>query len=253
MKRYILILSLVSFVLCLSVAAVSSQEVIELKPPTTDTVDGTIQQLDKVKKFMIIKPNRLEMEKELKISWNDKTQVVQLQERTATIDELKVSQEVRIKYTSEKRVLIIRNIPTEVVVDRIASEIRIISRGEGVKDTRIKELILKDIKIDNIFTSTDVTISQPQSGGALEVKGQLEQVLIGQSTRPNLIGSGARHRFKGRVEMYGAGFENYVFEGDENDPLTFVCVYGKGYVYMGGKGKVIMKKDGREVKLGYSD
>ena len=126
-------------------------------------------------------------------------------------------------------------------------------KAKSKKQNVRKQFILRDIKINSGMTTTDVTISQPGSKTPLEIKGNLEYSLIGDSPRSNLAVNGAVHHIKGRVEMEGLGFEQYIFEGDEDDPLTFRCVHGTGYVYQGGKGKVITKKTGKEIKLGYSN
>ena len=115
------------------------------------------------------------------------------------------------------------------------------------KSIRKSSLTLSDIQISKIFSATDVTISQSQPGGALKVTGKYEVFLGG---RPNLFGLGARHRFVGRVEMQGLGLENYVFIGNEADPLTFI-VMGTGYTFAGGKGFVIIKKSGEIIRLGF--
>jgi hypothetical protein len=76
----------------------------------------------------------------------------------------------------------------------------------------------------------------------------------------NMFHDSAVHHFKGRIlgeviERKNAwsgirvNISGYVFEGSVYQPLKFRCVLGKGYVYAGGVGKVILK-DGKEVALG---
>lgn len=105
-----------------------------------------------------------------------------------------------------------------------------------------KDWLMLDIDIKPTFshTFTNVTISQPQRDGALDVKGTVDG---------ELFGIGAIHKFKGRVEMQGLGFEKYIFEGNENDPLIFSCLSKKQYVYMGGTGRVIFKENGQVIEL----
>lgn len=115
------------------------------------------------------------------------------------------------------------------------------------RSIRKTSLTLSDIQIGKYFSAADVTISQSKPGGALKVTGKYETILGGGS---NLFGLGARHRFVGKVEMQGLGLENYVFIGNEADPLTFV-VQGNGYTFAGGKGFVIIKKTGEIIRLGF--
>ena len=63
MRRYMLAFGLVTFLSCLFVFGVSSQqvEIIHLAPPTTGLVEGTIQKLDKTERFMVIEPGGLKI------------------------------------------------------------------------------------------------------------------------------------------------------------------------------------------------
>ena len=143
--------------------------------------------------------------------------------------------------------LFVSNVPSQEVIER-------------------KDLILTDIKLAENISKTNITISQAE-GGSLKITGVFELLMGGFAVMSkgdafvsnsetgfreyNLLGIGATHRFKGKVEMQGAGFENYIFEGDENNPLEFACFGSKGgYKYVKGKGKVIMKKDRKVIKLG---
>jgi len=70
------------------------------------------------------------------------------------------------------------------------------------------------------------------------------------NNQPFAFGNFCLHRFKGRVELDIKG-DIYTFISEDNklNRLTFVMVPSIGYVYLRGKGRVILK-DGREVKLG---
>lgn len=95
--------------------------------------------------------------------------------------------------------------------------------------------ILKDIVFSRTFCTTDIVISQPSGpGGSLDVSGAME------SRQVTCLG--ARNKFKGRVEIEGNGFENYIFEGDNDHPLEFSCL-PNGYMRTGGKGRVLRKVD----------
>jgi len=116
------------------------------------------------------------------------------------------------------------------------------------KSTKRASLTLPDIQIDKrVYSTSDVVISQQESGGALKVTGRHEFTLGGGQ---NLFGLNASHKYKGRVEMQGLGLENYVFIGNESDPLTF-WVMKNGYTYAGGKGFVMIKKSGEIIRLGF--
>jgi len=131
-----------------------------------------------------------------------------------------------------------------------------------------EKLVLKDIKtvkLDSVTTSIDFTIFV-ESGKRLIMDFKPAfipredlpagvHVSVADNVSKYFMNNGNTHRFKGRVEgkhlekLWGIGeLSGYIFEGDEDNPLTFRCVYGKGYEYISGKGKVIMK-DGKEITL----
>lgn len=60
------------------------------------------------------------------------------------------------------------------------------------------------------------------------------------------LGDGSVHRYE--VEYSPSSYGKYKFIGNKEDPLTFVLLDGVGYVYLYGRGKVIMP-DGKEVIL----
>ncbi|RJQ51373.1 MAG: hypothetical protein C4526_10335 [Nitrospiraceae bacterium] len=61
------------------------------------------------------------------------------------------------------------------------------------------------------------------------------------------LGNGSIHEIYGSVRI---GNYNFLNEGDKSDRLNFGIIESYGYVYLRGKGKVILP-DGTEVKLGY--
>jgi hypothetical protein len=56
-------------------------------------------------------------------------------------------------------------------------------------------------------------------------------------------GEGAIIRFIGQIP-----FEGCIFDGSVESPLTFAVMRGNGFVYLHGKGTVVLK-DGKEIKL----
>ncbi|MCX5886029.1 MAG: hypothetical protein NT096_09005 [Proteobacteria bacterium] len=126
-----------------------------------------------------------------------------------------------------------------------------------------EKFTLKDIKIEQVMAKTDIVITG--EGGKIRTEGSIGTIPNKQFPGETIllervVHNGAIHRFKGTVngtaldrmsQFRDSGFTGYVFEGDETDPLTFRCTYGKGYVYVGGKGSVTLK-DGKRVALGGS-
>jgi hypothetical protein len=105
--------------------------------------------------------------------------------------------------------------------------------------------VLSNVKIDSWQSLTAVTITE-SPGGNLKMKG---------TQGGNILGAEAIHRWKGIVrdvkfENVSGSLDKYTFVGEQDDPLTFGCVYGVGYVYLHGKGKIKLP-DGKEVRLGY--
>ena len=72
----------------------------------------------------------------------------------------------------------------------------------------------------------------------------LLQLLLAPARRtapqtPTIGTAGSVHRFFGTVEVAGYRF---VGEGDKSERLTFGLIDGVGYVYLRGRGKVVMKR-----------
>ena len=101
---------------------------------------------------------------------------------------------------------------------------------------------------DSIETRSDVTVTGV-GAGLVQFSGNIESAMVGFGLRQLVWNRGATHHLKGRIEFRGGGFEDYIFEGDVNDPLTFQLVAGIGYVYRGGKGTVTRKSTGLTVTL----
>jgi hypothetical protein len=82
-----------------------------------------------------------------------------------------------------------------------------------------------------------------------EFEGDSMEAAAGYSVSPRFhapLANGSIHRFDGRVRM-----GDYVFinRGGPTNRLTFGLLKGKGYVYLRGKGVVVLK-EGKEVELG---
>lgn len=126
------------------------------------------------------------------------------------------------------------------------------------------KFVLSDIKIAPESAETEMTFSAEVDGrvsvegnmGTVPDKAHPEQRIV----LNNMFHDSAVHHFKGKIpgeviERKNAwsgirvNISGYVFEGSMDQPLTFRCVLGKGYVYAGGVGKVILK-DGKEIALG---
>lgn len=117
------------------------------------------------------------------------------------------------------------------------------------KSSELKSrLVLAELKVDSVGSSTAVTASQSASG-AMKFK---EGSTISRLTdgRENLLGHGAIHRWAGSVAVQLPGrtgvVKTYRFVGDEDDPLTFGLIRDVGWVHLHGTGKVILP-DGREL------
>lgn len=126
------------------------------------------------------------------------------------------------------------------------------------------KFVLTDIKIAPESAETEMTFSA-DANGMISVEGQIGTVPDkrhpGQrKVLDNMFHDSAVHHFKGKIlgeaierKNVWSGIQvnisGYIFEGSIDQPLTFRCVLGKGYVYLDGTGTVTMK-DGSVVKLG---
>lgn len=137
----------------------------------------------------------------------------------------------------------------------LTSGLRAIAHGQEDK------LVLSDIKIAPESAKTEMTFSG-EPNGKISIEGKMGTVPAKDNPKErivldNMFHDSATHHFKGKVpgeaieKMEGirVNLSGYVFEGSMDQPLTFRCVLGKGYVYLDGNGTVTMK-DGSGVKLG---
>ena len=135
------------------------------------------------------------------------------------------------------------------------SGLRAIAHGQEDKH------LLSDIKIAPESAKTEMTFSE-EPNGKISIKGKMGTVPAKDNHEErivldNMFHDSAVHHFKGKVpgeaiekiEGIRVNLSGYVFEGSIDQPLTFRCVLGKGYVYLDGNGTVTMK-DGSVVKLG---
>lgn len=126
------------------------------------------------------------------------------------------------------------------------------NRNGKIGNISVNEVTLKDCPIEKGLNpaNTPLIISQPEENGALSVKGPVIYALkfVGNKlvNRPKLFVDNVMHKIVGRVKMCSC-----IFESEEDHPMIFRCVYGKGYVYLEGKGKITMEKTGEIIKLGY--
>ncbi|MCJ7447721.1 MAG: hypothetical protein MUO72_08510 [Bacteroidales bacterium] len=125
------------------------------------------------------------------------------------------------------------------------------------------KFVLTDIKIIPESAKTELTF-MAGSDGSVSVEGEMGTAVNKEHpgeryVLDNMFHDSAIHHFKGKIpgkeiERKNGWYEiqvnidGYLFEGSMEQPLTFRCIYGKGYVYQGGVGTVTMK-DGRVVKL----
>lgn len=91
-------------------------------------------------------------------------------------------------------------------------------------------------------------------GGEKLIQGELEfpgDVIPVVNMRPSQWGNECVHRFIDTVKLSYDNI-NYTFvgEGDKSSRLTFVLLKNLGYVYLRGKGRVILN-DNKQVMLGY--
>jgi len=148
MKTSPLVLSFMVFLSCLSVSGVLGQERMKLKLPTVAIVSGFIQHLDKAGRFIILRQTGAERTKaETKIYYNDKTKIV-IQGEPGRVDDLKLDQEVMVKYITHEMIPIVGNVPKEKEIYHISEELIIVQRGE--KKSKSEGEVLRKVDIHNI-------------------------------------------------------------------------------------------------------
>jgi len=124
---------------------------------------------------------------------------------------------------------------------RIMNEIK----NKGVKN----RFVIKEITIDKTNTPYSITVKNEKKVIDLvaEFPGDGQGVIIYRGYL-SLI-SGTIHRFVGKIPLLIEGY-TFIGEGDKLHRLTFGVIENVGYVYLRGKGRVILK-NGKEIKLGY--
>ena len=133
----------------------------------------------------------------------------------------------------------------------------------------IEEIIAKGVKnrfvIKKITPAIDdspysFTIESTKKGQILRTEFPGDKIPMFLSPHPALgimlkpvimFTPGSIHRFVGKVNLEIDGqIYSFIGEGDKLHRLTFGIIKNIGYVYLRGKGRVILK-NGKEVKLGY--
>ena len=124
----------------------------------------------------------------------------------------------------------------------------------------IEEIMIKGVKnrfvIKEIMPKTGLPGSLTMEGtregyikGYMEFPGDRIPLLFGVPNIP--FAPSSIHRFVGKVNLEIDGqVYSFIGEGDKLHRLTFGVIKNIGYVYLRGKGRVILK-NGKEVKLGY--
>jgi len=177
----------------------------------------TAQARDKVNKLKVAKKNELE--------FNEKLSAVK------SVDDLRslIEQYKKYSFTSNA-------VPKleAIIVNRIKTE------GIGNRFS-IKEITSQP-------GPNCVTGLEQNNSGEVFAFSDFNRARLGIiNGNPNLFGDSSIHRFKGKVEIQGYTF---IGEGDKFNRLTFCVIKDIGYVYLRGKGKVLLK-DGKEASLGY--
>lgn len=126
MKWYIFVISL-AITLVLFAHQGMSQQIIELKPPTDETITGVIKKIDDARKSIVIKRKaENQEEQEISIVLDAYTKVF-FGQKTADRHDLSEGQAVRITYSSQNIVPIVNNIPVGEETIHIAKKITIVS------------------------------------------------------------------------------------------------------------------------------
>ena len=111
-------------------------------------------------------------------------------------------------------------------------------------------LLLPGRKFTEPETDSDITITTVERG-LMRLSGHIEFGTVRGEQQKLIWNNGATHRLEGPVEFGSGDFEDYIFQGDRLDPLTFRVISQVGYVFIGGKGKVIKKSTQEIIRLGY--
>jgi len=126
MKLKCMIATLFVFFICLIWNLTFSQQVIELKPPTEETVNGVILKVDLARSTILIRRTEPSWkESELKLYFTEKT-TMRHDSRKIEPTQLGAGQQVIVKYESEQQVPIIHNEVMPPVQIHTAKEIEVI-------------------------------------------------------------------------------------------------------------------------------
>ena len=116
----------------------------------------------------------------------------------------------------------------------------------------LKELTLEYPIDEEAYPSNEpIIITQKNDNSDYTVNGKILHAFVGFENnvakfKAILYANGSLHKIVGRVKMY-----DDIFESEQDDPMIFQCVYGKGYVYKEGKGKITIGKTGEIFRMGY--
>lgn len=131
------LVAVVSFLL--PVSAVGQGQVIELKPPSTEVIEGSIKQIDRAAGFIVITPNKADKDlAELKVFMKhpflrrNPPKVFSNTQEGVTVDGLRVGQNVRVTCSADEVVPIVQSVPRDKrEVIRVALEIEVRAQDES--------------------------------------------------------------------------------------------------------------------------
>lgn len=113
--------------LALSMAnKVASQHVIELKPPSEETLAGVIKMIDTEGNLVVSIETAPDTSQDIPLILNDDTMIT-LDGKVAKASDLRRGHRVTVKYTAENTVAIVNNVPTGEVTVRTARHVSAVS------------------------------------------------------------------------------------------------------------------------------
>ncbi len=178
-------------------------------------------------------------------------EVVQLLEKAgAIVDQNTFNDELEKAETSEELEILLKKYPNESKTIIPKLEVRAIneikSKGFGNRFV-IKEIISQPGFSGSLTIEVPPRENLPEGIRMLSMEFPHDQIPISTEGSQLPMGDSSIHRFSGKIKEFGYAF---IGEGDKLNRLTFCLIRDKGYVYLRGKGKVILP-NGQEVKLGY--
>jgi len=149
--------------------------------------------------------------------------------------------------TSQQSELLLKKYPDKgkEIVPKLESKIssEISNKGFG------NRFVIKEI-MPQSGSTVSMTIGQ-QGEDLIFLSEFSSDVIPMVNNLSSLFGDYCIHRFAGRVQLnVGDGIYTFISEENKINRLTFVLMPAIGYVYLRGKGKIILK-DGKEINLGY--